>query len=470
MIARVVRDAFAAIRGNEKPTTVPGFLRPIDTAAIARELNIEAEATERGRSNTPPSNGTVPDLIEQRILQRIESEWTWQGGELINSLRAYTQRLIGYSVASEFTRLDVQANDTLARLREANHRAEAELGPLREDYIAFRDELYDFKNKHRLERAPRRNARRWTTFGLLFVLVAFEATANGLLFAKGSEFGLAGGVGTAVVISLLNVSWSFILGLWPIRWINHRTFLVTLLGLGFSMAGIAGLVALHGFAAHYRDAMAAVGEERALRVAFDTLWAAPWKLADLNSYYLFAMGLFFGLLAVYKGATFDDPYPGYGTRSRRHEEARQEYSDAHADLFDELADIKDETVDLLDTGIKQIPLYPQQAAQIRVQRAALVQSFRGYEAAVESASNHLLAQYRDTNQKARITPVPAHFGQTWRLPHSFLNSAEVRTLTADDDERPNMQATLAELRRLSQALLTEYEKLMINYPHPTQMS
>jgi hypothetical protein len=470
MVAKVVRDAFDAIRGNEKPTTVPGFLRPIDTAAIARELNLEAEASQRGQSNTPPSNASVPDLIEQKILQRIESEWTWQGGELINSLRAYTQRLIGYSVESEFTRLAVQANDTLARLREADHRAEAELGPLREHYIALRNELHDFQKDHRLTRAARRNARRWTTFGLLFILIALEATANGLFFAKGSEFGIVGGVGTAVIISLLNVWFCFILGLSPIRWVNHRNLLVKLSGLLISMAGIAGLVALHGFAAHYRDAMAAVGEDRALRVAFDTLRDSPSKLADLNSYYLFGMGIFFGLLSVYKGATFDDPYPGYGPQSRRHEDSRQDYSDRHADLFDDLADIKDETVRVLDTGIQQIPLYPQQAANIRAQRAALIQSFRGYETAVEAAANQLLAHYRDSNRKWRNTPVPAHFDRTWALPHSFLNSPEVRTLTADDEERPDMRATLAELRRLSQDVLTEYEKLMINFPHPTKMN
>jgi hypothetical protein len=69
MIAKVVRDAFDAIRGNERPTTVPGFLRPIDTAAIAREFNLEAEAAERGQSNAPPSSASALDLIEQRIIQ-----------------------------------------------------------------------------------------------------------------------------------------------------------------------------------------------------------------------------------------------------------------------------------------------------------------------------------------------------------------------------------------------------------------
>src|SRR5207237_204208 len=103
-------------------------------------LNLDVVAAERGKSEIPPSSATAPDAVEQQIIQRIESEWTWQGGELINNLRAYTQRLIGYSVDSEFSRLEIQAKDTLAQLRVADHRAEAELGPLREDFVAARNE------------------------------------------------------------------------------------------------------------------------------------------------------------------------------------------------------------------------------------------------------------------------------------------------------------------------------------------
>jgi hypothetical protein len=471
MIVRALQDALEAIRGSEKPATVPGFLRPIDTGAIVRQLNIEATAKKRGRSDMPPSDASTPDAIEQQIIQKIESEWTWQGCELINNLRAYKQRLASYGVQSEFTRLVVRAKDTLTQLREADHRAEAELGPLREDYLAAREELDNFKTKNRLVRPVHLHPRRWTTFGFLFVLVAFESMANGIFFAKGSEFGLLGGIGTAVVISIINIAWCFVLGLWPIRWIKHRNFAVKLIGFLLSLAGIVGVVGLHAFAGHYRDAMAAVGEDDALRVAIATLQANPWVLANLNSYYLFAMGLLFGLLSIYKGATFDDPYPGYGPVSRRHEAIREEYSDQHAELFDGLALIKDETIELLDQGIKNLPLYPQEAANIRAQRAALVQTFRGYEPSVETAANQLLSQYRDVNRTNRSTPVPAYFDRHWCLPHSFLDTAEVRTLTGDqDEERLDMQATLAELQRLSQEVLDEYEKLMRTYPHPTKMN
>jgi hypothetical protein len=471
MIARVLRTAVDAIRGSEKPSSMAGLLRPIDTAAIAREFNLEAVAAERGTANVPAATANALDAVEQQIIQKIEGEWAWQGGELVNNLRAYAQRLVGYSVASEYTRLEVQAKDTLTQLREVDHRAEAELGHLRERFIEARDELGRFRKRHRLERAARDNPRRWTTFGLLFVLIALESMANGLFFAKGSEFGIVGGVATAVVISFINVGFCFALGLWPIRWMNRRNIAIKVAAFLITLVALAGVVALHGFAAHYRDAMAAVGEERALGAAAASLMAAPWKLADLNSYYLFAMGALFSLTSIYKGATFDDPYPGYGPMTRRYDSARQAYSDRHFEVFEDLGSIKDETVRMLDEGIHQIPLYPQQAANIRAQRAAMVQAFRGYETAVETAANQLLSKYRDTNRRNRTAAVPAHFEATWRLAESYLASAEVRSLTADGDfERVDVQALLQELSRLLQQVFDEFEKLMTTYPHPTKMS
>ena len=40
----------------------------------------------------------------------------------------------------------------MTQLREANHRALAELRPLREAYISARDELLEFRRRHRLKR------------------------------------------------------------------------------------------------------------------------------------------------------------------------------------------------------------------------------------------------------------------------------------------------------------------------------
>src|SRR6185312_4812176 len=152
MFSSVFRKAADAIRGADKPTTVPGFLRPIDTDRIARELQLDKIAAERGRENLPSSTSNSLDGVEQQIVQLIESEWSWQGGEFINNLRSYAQRLVGYSIQSEFANLEIGAKNTLAQLRAAHHRAEADLGPLREQFIALREGLRDFRLKHRLKR------------------------------------------------------------------------------------------------------------------------------------------------------------------------------------------------------------------------------------------------------------------------------------------------------------------------------
>src|SRR5262249_8118359 len=152
-----------------------------------RTLKIVESGETRGAAELPSSDSTVWDATEQQITQTLESEWTWHGSELINNLRAYASRLIAVSVPTEFASLDLLAKNALTKLREANHRAEAELGPLREIYVATRNELDAFRNRHRLERAARNPAHRWTTIGLLIVLIAVESLFNGVFFAKGSQ-------------------------------------------------------------------------------------------------------------------------------------------------------------------------------------------------------------------------------------------------------------------------------------------
>lgn len=469
-VSQTVNRLFEAVRDNVRSSAAPGFLRPIDTAQIARELNLEALAIERGRQNLPEASAQTLDMVEQQVVQRLESEWAWQGEEVLNNLRAYASRLLHFSVEAEFGKLRLAAQNALAQLRNASIRAPAELAPLQDAFVGARKELSDFRIKHRITRPPRISGGRWTAFGLLFIVTAFESVLNGFFFAKGSEFGLAGGIGTAVGISIVNVGFLFILGYGPARWLMHRSLFVKLGGLIFTAAGLMALAGLHLFAAHYRVAMARVAEDAAFREALSTLQLSPFAFGDLNSVYLFALGILFGLIAFWKGCTFDDPYPGYGKRARAEVSAREAYSEEHGLLFDDLEDIKEDTVDALRAGLERIPLFPQQAASIQNERAALVESFRTYEVSLETAMNQLLALYRDNNRTYRTLPVPAHFAVLWRRSHSLLDTPEGRHLMGGADfTRQDTSQALAEIQHLADEVLGEYQNLIVRYPHPSDM-
>jgi len=129
-------------------------------------MDLARVAVERGKQELPPSSSSGLDAIEQQVTQALESEWAWHGAELINNLRAYAARLIAFSVSTELANLRLTAQNTLTKLRNAHHRAEAELGPLRETFVAYREELREFREKNKLKRAARNPANRLTTLGL----------------------------------------------------------------------------------------------------------------------------------------------------------------------------------------------------------------------------------------------------------------------------------------------------------------
>lgn len=459
-----------ALRGRDGRGQVQGFLRPIDVEDLADELKLDEEAFARGKQELPPSENTSLDSNEGRIVQRLESEWQWHGAELVNNLKAFSSRLLAVSVHTEFARLDLAAQNALSRLQSASHRAESELGPLREAYVTARDELNDFKTEHRLKRAARSPSSRQVTIGLLIILISVEAAANSVFFEKGSELGWLGGLWTAVCISAVNVVVAFSIGLFPMRWTRHRNFLIAFFGYVVSFTGLCALISIHAIAAHLREVTAVVGEEAALLAAVDSLKTNPFGLKDLNSYYLFVIGVVWAIVAARKGFTFDDPYPGYGAHFRRAEAARRTYSDEHDNLFEDLEDIKEETVREIDNGIARIPLFPLQAAQIRAEREALRQNFKGYEAAINTAANQLLSRYRDKNRIARSTPAPKHFDTAWQLPHTYLNEVTVQAELAEPpSQQMDPNQALEKLRVMSSAVLNEYNSLMSSYPHPTKI-
>jgi hypothetical protein len=170
---------------NDQPAIAPGLFRPIDTVRIARVLKIEVVARDRGSHNLPVTQDNTFDAFEQKLIQKVEGEWAWRSGELLDNLRTYADRLVSYSIPGEVFRLHIQAQHVLSWLRAATGQALRRSTPLHERYLRARVELNDFRNRNQLSRPAQEFMHRWTTSALLVIFVAIESVFNGLFFRKG---------------------------------------------------------------------------------------------------------------------------------------------------------------------------------------------------------------------------------------------------------------------------------------------
>jgi hypothetical protein len=436
---------------------------------IAKRLQVERRGRARGARELPQTAEQQFDPVEREIVDELIKEWSWQQDALLGQLRAYHDRLAQLSVSSELGQLRLAAENAKASFTNANVQAAAELGPRQEAFHEAREELLHFRQKHLLARPARPSASGLFTVSLLFFLIAVESILNGIFFSKGSEYGLLGGIGVALGISFFNVCSAFLLGAGPARWLHARNLLLRTLGLVLSVAGWGGLFLLHGFAAHFRDISGRVPESQTFEQAVMAVLSSPLRLMDVNSYYLFGLGLLLALAAFLKGYYSDDPYPGYGKIHRRFVEYRDAYNELHSQFFGELTEIKDALVNRIEHVLRRIPANVAMAEQVRAARAQLVGRFLGYEQDLEGAVNRILTIYRDTNRDARQTAAPSHFGSSWALAQRATEAPAAIALRADPEDvsRDQMDKILTELREMSADVMRRYESMLASFPHPT---
>lgn len=458
------------LKGDDIPQPIAGLMKPIDAEYLADELRLAVRGQENGSHESPATASEVRDSVEEEIVGRIMAEWTLQREHLIAMLRAYRDRISELNAVAEIAQLHLAAEAAMVRFRQAKQEMRGDLARLRAAYVEIRNELTDFRIKHGLTRPARSPGGRWTTVGLLFIVIAVESAMNGLFFAKGSETGLIGGIGTAFGISLVNVVFCFLLGLVPARFIHWRNWFVRIPCFLLTLAGLAGVLFIHLFAGHFRDA-SATNEAQAFGIASAKIFADPLGLADITSWYLFGLGALFGLVSFWKGYRFDDPYPFYGELYRREHDAAERYNAEHHDFFGALEEVRDETIKKFEDGIANIPEYVAKSHQVRAARSALTERFRSYEQTIVQACNHLLATYRDANRRRRQTPPPPYFSAQWALRSSAMDGADIAALSTDapDTVVTDVNATLKELRDLSSAVLKAYDDLMAAVEHPTDM-
>ncbi|MCO5147068.1 MAG: hypothetical protein M9895_12935 [Aquamicrobium sp.] len=153
----------------------------LDVDRVARDLEIEKKAIERGGQDEPPSDAMTLDEVELAIVERIEAEKKSAHQVLEDQLQTFSERLTNLDFEGQFGMIR-QANLTTV----TDYVAECQSGlnalhGIRRDLADAENERDDFRKRHRLSRAARVQSDGvwWLKVLFLVVCVLVETIFNG---------------------------------------------------------------------------------------------------------------------------------------------------------------------------------------------------------------------------------------------------------------------------------------------------
>jgi hypothetical protein len=426
-------------------------LHPIEVPKLAKELNLAAEAKRLGEVGLPAPDATSLCGPEAAIVQRVERARQDYVDWAVLRLNILSRDLSRRNVTADVNRAR-QADQEFERKASAllsEH--ESVLRRLGDVVRARSKELSAYRVKHKLDRDADypTSAGKYFRFGLLLVLILLEAGFNASFFATGLDTGLLGGLFEAALAATANVVLAFLYGKYLLPYIFHSNLVWRTCGLLGLVLAITVIVTIGLGISHYRDALTSE-VSNAASVAQHTLLSAPFGLKPGSSWALFGISVVFAVIALLDGLTSDDRYPGYGSISRRTQEAVDDYEDELADLRGALEQLKNDELKSLDKVLEHA-----QASVAAFEATMRDKSSAGsrLQTAIRDADNSLealLKTFRTENEIHRTSwPRPAYFDT-----YPQLRSLELPSFDTSADD-----GALAEQRELVKALLADAQAI-----------
>jgi hypothetical protein len=253
-----------------------------------------------------------------------------------------------------------------------------------------------------------------------------------------------GGIASAALISLINVSVGTLAGVFVWRRTNLPQTIAKSLAWAISILWFALTLTWNLAAGHFRDAQAEGLAEPTI-AAIDRLVASPFGFEGFYSWAMLLIGMVAALLAAHFGYNMDDPFPGYGKLGRSHDKREREYSKKVAAARGRLGDERDRAIRVAREVKDQLGVQFRERGRIRAAHGQLLRRFSQHRELLEELTNYLLKVYRDANRKARQSPPPARFDENF-----FLRDPELPELDElPIDERQVQEAEQALLNAIA---------------------
>jgi hypothetical protein len=341
-------------------------------------------------------------------------------------LNLYRDRLGDFELDTKVAQIRAVGEVGAAELKGETEQSLDRLNIARNEMLAAEEHLRAFRTLHDLDYPayfPKSGADTAWRWAILVLLLIAEMLMNGIFFARGNDFGLVGGWGTAGFFAFFNIALAFFAGRYASTAVHRREPLYRLFGWsGLAVYGI-GAAFLNLTIAHYRSASEADSADPGVK-ALENLAQGLFHGLDMMSMALLGLGLVFSIIALIDARKMGDAYLGYERPARLFEDRRQYYEDDRRDAVDSLTGIYRKTVEEMKETQNDLGRRRGEGAAIHEAILRVVKSYEAKLRELERAGNRLLSIYREANREARSSPAPAYFSRPWTLPR--VEYSEVR--------------------------------------------
>lgn len=400
---------------------------------LAAEYNLRTNAINDGKQNLPAWDSTDYSVTESRILTDIKAAMEEVTTRTKSTLHETEHKLtqLQHELGSMIADVDTQKLERdLADLYSdsAAHRHYTEYY---RDFKVFEPHWRGFRVQNGINRPAHYPESLFTSFTWIIFVIFIEAIANSYLFAKGSDFGLIGGVFQALIVSILNAGiLGFLMGFVAARQINHISTARKIFGGVAACLILVGVVIFNLAVGHYRQQLV-IGSLEPARDALTSFSAHPAALADFEAWLLFFVGLTAFMFSAYKCYHLDDPYPGYGEVDRRFRALSLRVKSESERLLTSAQKLLDSELAKMDGLFSQYSRnftdFSRLAPTLPTQAAAAVSDVK----TLNDALRTLLMEYRDTNGKVRAAKPCEYWSFECTEGDRFIQDAESMRANAE---------------------------------------
>ena len=425
---------------NAKWDDVPGFNGQtgeyvrLDTDGWLKVHQIREKARKLGSDNFPGEAQPDFDEIHYKMLDWINHRARQCKQDVDKYLMDQKGMLNGIEEDEDLEtckeEADQIANAAVMEFGEQAEEGQNELNPVKTDLQNGWREYVKFRRRNRLERLAQDAD---VVTAVLWVLILFfiETVLNASLLMEVNPFGIIGAAMQMGLITGINILVGF-LGVGRIfRYVNHVNTGKRLTGW---LAGGALTALILGFnvaVGHFRDSMQAMAARAGIdpitmleNDAIPRLLEEPLGFDSFQTILLVLTGVLFFAIASWKGFRWDDPYPGYGPRTRRLESLKAVYAKRRKAAVHAARTRQEDAIHKLKDLQYKTKIKNDRWDELAERGRQVARNYSTHMHQYQHDLNYLIAAYRDENRQARTEPEPVFFSRPMQVDPMILEPPE----------------------------------------------